>query len=351
MGIKLEVTNKSIPIEEKLDNEFDLDNFKNEKIGGEIKVDNGTDDETDTVIEFINVSKFYQEFEALKNVSFKVKKGQIFGFLGPNGSGKTSTIKLILDLMGFSSGKVNVLEEVSETELSSEKIRLNIGSLLEFNGLIDTLTGLENLIFWGGLYNIKKNKSILKANELLYLFKLNEWADTKVSKYSYGMKKRLGLARSLISNPELIILDEPTLGVDPESRQLIRQILVELSNDGKTIFFSSHDLAEVQKICSHLAVIKNGEIKFSGNLNDFLVKYGKSETYITMSSDDEAKNLLEVLKIDFNVKRDGNLIKLEDNKNFKLGNYSNYDIESVYKNKSSLEDSYFKINENNESSY
>ncbi|MDR3222935.1 MAG: ABC transporter ATP-binding protein [Methanobrevibacter sp.] len=292
------------------------------------------------VVQLNNVSKTYQNFEALKNVSFEVKKGQIFGFLGNNGSGKTSTIKLILGLMKPSSGEINLFNENSLIK----ELKSKIGSLLEFNGLIDTLTGVENLIFWGGLYNINKEEATLKSKYLLNLFQLNTWGDVKVSKYSFGMKKRLSLARSLISNPELIVLDEPTLGVDPKSRQLIRKIIKNLANEGKTIFFSSHDLNEVQMICSHLAIIKNGKIIYKGSLNKFLDENSKSKMYINLNTIEEAEKLLLSLKENFNAKRDGTLIVIENSENFKLENYSNFNIQNVYKNKSTLEESYFHIN-------
>ncbi|MDR3291517.1 MAG: ABC transporter ATP-binding protein [Methanobrevibacter sp.] len=291
------------------------------------------------IVQLNNVSKTYQNFEALKNVSFEVKKGQIFGFLGNNGSGKTSTIKLILGLMKPSSGEISLFNENSLTK----ELKSKIGSLLEFNGLIDSLTGVENLIFWGGLYNINKEEATLKSNYLLNLFQLNTWSDVKVSKYSYGMRKRLSLARSLISNPELIVLDEPTLGVDPKSRQLIRKVIKNLANEGKTIFFSSHDLNEVQMICSHLAIIKNGKIIYEGSLDKFLDENSKSKIYINLNTIEEAEKLLLSLKENFNAKRDGTLIVIENSENFKLENYSNYNIQTVYKNKSTLEESYFHI--------
>ncbi|MDR2830077.1 MAG: ABC transporter ATP-binding protein [Methanobrevibacter sp.] len=294
----------------------------------------------DVAIHLNNVDKSYQDFQALKNVSFEVKKGQIFGFLGSNGSGKTSTIKLILGLITPSSGEVKLC---GKSPLNKE-LKSKVGSLLEFNGLIANLTGMENLTFWGGLYDINKKEAIPKSWELLKLFKLSEWADVKVSNYSYGMQKRLGLARSLIQNPELIVLDEPTLGVDPETRQLIRKIIKKLANEGKTIFFSSHELDEVQKVCSHLAIVKNGEIIYKGSLNKFIGDYSKSELCINLNTIEEAKKLLSSIEKKFNAKRNGTLIRIEDIGDFNLEDYSDYNISNIYSNKSTLEESYFNIN-------
>ncbi|MDR2623940.1 MAG: ABC transporter ATP-binding protein [Methanobrevibacter sp.] len=292
------------------------------------------------IVQFNNVCKSYHGFKALKNLSFEVKKGQIFGFLGSNGSGKTSTIKLILGLMSPSSGEVKLRGE----DPFSKGLKSKIGSLLEFNGLIANLTGMENLIFWGGLYSINKNEAISKSWTLLNLFKLSEWADVKVSKYSYGMEKRLGLARSLIADPELIVLDEPTLGVDPESRKLIRKIIKKLAKDGKTIFFSSHDLDEVQKICSHLAIIKNGEIIYKGSLEKFIGDYSRSELCINLNTIEEAEKFLSSLKKEFNAKRYGTLVVIENGDNFNVEDYSDYNISNIYKDKPTLEEGYFKIN-------
>ncbi|MDR1820259.1 MAG: ABC transporter ATP-binding protein [Methanobrevibacter sp.] len=297
----------------------------------------------ETIISFSNVNKAYQEFKALKNVSFEVRKGEVFGFLGENGSGKTSTIKLILGLMKPSSGELNLCGK----NPFNKELKSKIGSLLEFNGLIDELTGMENLRLWGGLYGLDKQGAILKSEELLNLFQLNKWTYIKVSKYSYGMKKRLGLARSLIANPELIVLDEPTLGVDPESRQLIRKIIKKLAGDGKTIFFSSHDLDEVQKICSHLAIIKQGEIIYKGSLNEFINNYSINELSINLSTIEEAEKLLLSLEEKFNAKRKGTLITIENSENFNLEDYLEYNIQNIYKNEAKLEESYFNINGGN----
>ncbi|MDR2545607.1 MAG: ABC transporter ATP-binding protein [Methanobrevibacter sp.] len=294
----------------------------------------------ETIISFSNVDKTYQDFKALKNVSFEVRKGEVFGFLGENGSGKTSTIKLILGLMKPSSGELNLFGE----NPFNKKVKSKIGSLLEFNGLIDGLTGMENLKLWGGLYGLDKQKTILKSEKLLNLFQLNKWADIKVLKYSYGMKKRLGLARSLIANPELIVFDEPTLGVDPESRQLIRKIIKKLSYEGKTIFFSSHDLDEVQKICSHLAIIKQGEIIYKGSLNEFINNYSINELSINLSTIEEAEKLLLSLEEKFNAKRNGTLITIKNSENLNLEDYLEYNIQNIYKNEAKLEESYFNIN-------
>jgi ABC-2 type transport system ATP-binding protein len=229
------------------------------------------------IIDINNLSKYYNNFKALDEVSFKVDKGQIFGYIGSNGAGKTTTIKIILGLIKASSGEVKVLGGNPFLDSSSSlELRSNIGSVLEFNGLFENQTGLDNMIFWMGLYGISKKDAYILANKLMNLVQMGEWADVQVYKYSYGIRKRLTIARSLISDPKLLVLDEPTLGVDAESRHFIREFLKDLSMKGKTIFISSHDLSEIQKICSHLAIIKRGNILFKGSLDEMIRMYSNN---------------------------------------------------------------------------
>ncbi|MDR2873699.1 MAG: ABC transporter ATP-binding protein [Methanobrevibacter sp.] len=152
------------------------------------------------VIDINNLNKCYGSFKALEDISFQVKKGQIFGYVGPNGAGKTTTIKIILGLMKPTSGKVNILggNTFPDTHESFE-LRSKIGAILDFNGLINDWSGLDNLIFWAGLYNINKENAFSLAKKLIKLVKLEDWEDINVFKYSNGMQKRLSLAKSLIS--------------------------------------------------------------------------------------------------------------------------------------------------------
>lgn len=167
-------------------------------------------------------------------------KGQIFGYLGPNGSGKTTTIKLLLGLIKPSSGSLTVLgEDPYVDDARAMDTRRNIGSMLEFDGLYEQLTGLQNLVYWAELYGLEDQNAITQAKEMIDSMKLSEWAVTKVAKYSFGMRKRLALARAMVCDPDILILDEPTVGVDPESRFLIRNMIKDLAAQGKTIFLFS----------------------------------------------------------------------------------------------------------------
>jgi len=234
----------------------------------------------EVVIDVSDLNKYYDDFHALKDVSFKVEKGQVFGFVGSNGAGKTTTIRILLGLLKPSSGDVEVLgSNTFSDDINSIETRRKIGSVMDFDGLIDEWSGLDNLVFWGGLYGINKKDSISSGKNLIKTVGLERWRDSKVSEYSQGMKKRLSIARSLISDPQLLILDEPTNGLDPESRHFIGEFLKDLANKGKTIFISSHDLDELQKICSNIGLIRKGDLIFNGTLKELNNKFNDSEEF------------------------------------------------------------------------
>ena len=296
------------------------------------------------IISLNSIHRFYGDFEALKGISLNVEKGQIFGYLGPNGSGKTTTIKLILGLIKPSSGKVSVLGEDPYDDTKSMDTRKHIGSMLEFDGLYEQLTGLQNLVFWAELYGMDSQKARKHAKKVIDLVKLSEWADIQVSKYSYGMCKRLALARTLVHDPDIIILDEPTVGVDPESRYLIRNMIKDLSAKGKTIFFSSHDLEEVQKVCSHIALLKRGELIFNGTLKDAINQLGKPKLFIRLESPDDAVFLAQKLEErDYDVKIEGPVISFYPQSDLNVSKLTKKEILDTWKVQSSLEEVYLNL--------
>lgn len=245
---------------------------------------------SEIVLSLNNVHKLYGDFKALNGISFKVKKGQIFGYLGPNGSGKTTTIKLILGLIKPSSGDVRVLEQNPYINNNNVmQMRNLVGAMLEIDGLYEKLTGLQNILFWANLHNMNNQRARKSANEVIGAMNLSKWANVQVEKYSHGMRKRLAFARALVSDPQILILDEPTSGVDPESRYLIREMMKELAQNDKTIFFSSHDLDEVQKTCSNIAILNKGEVISYGALNDILSKFGARKQYVRLISMEDAQ--------------------------------------------------------------
>ena len=303
----------------------------------------------DQIIILDNIYKFYQNLEVLKGISFNIEKGQIFGYLGPNGSGKTTTIKIILGLIKPSKGEIKILGKDPYPDKQTTLTRQNIGFMLEHDGLYDTLTGFQNLVFWAKLYNLDSQTAIERSKTVMNQLKLNEWGNIKVKKYSFGMRKRLEFARALLHKPEILVLDEPTVGADPESRYIIRNLMKNFALKGKTIFFSSHDLEEIQKTCSHVAVIKKGEILFSGALYDLNDKIDAKKIFIKSKFVDDAETIFNRLTNEgYAVNIEGPLISFHSEKSFDIEKFID-DIKVEYwEVQPSLEELYLTITSDEE---
>ena len=204
------------------------------------------------VIEVNNLTKIYEKIKAVNNVSFKIKQREIFGFLGPNGAGKTTTIKAILGLITINSGdiKINGLGILKD----GKNVKKNIGYLPEKVAFYDNLTALQNLNFYAEMKNASRNQ----CKTLIDEFGLSEWTNKKVGKFSKGMIQRLGMARAILGNPSVLILDEPSGGLDPRGVVLIRDKIREMRDKGVTIFVSSHILSEIQEVCDRVGIIDKG---------------------------------------------------------------------------------------------
>jgi len=242
------------------------------------------------VIKIENVRKILGKREVLKGISFAIEKGDIFGYLGPNGAGKTTTIRIILGLLTADSGRVTVLGE----DINSRETRRKIGFALFPDGLYDNMTGEENLMFYARIYRVPAPSK--RIDESLQVVGLQDRAADRAGTYSKGMRQRLALARALVHQPEVLILDEPTAGVDPSGQIEIRQILLDIaSREKKTIFLSSHNLDEVQRICNRIGLIDRGEIKLYGDLEELRQKMGSGKILIKTGSNLPV-SLLEELK-------------------------------------------------------
>ena len=207
------------------------------------------------VLELENVNKTFGKRKVIDNISLSVKEGEIYGFLGPNGSGKTTTIKMILNLIDRDSGIIKV--NGYDTKKQFEKAMECIGGIVENPDMYRYMSGIDNLKLHARLRNIDKKR----IDEVLKLVELNGRENDKVGKYSLGMKQRLGLALTLLHKPKVLILDEPTNGLDPAGIKKLRDILKEIAHkDGVAVFVSSHILAEMQQMCDKIAVINNGKI-------------------------------------------------------------------------------------------
>ena len=209
-------------------------------------------------IEIKNLVKDYDDFRALKGISFEVREGEIFGLIGPNAAGKTTTLRIIATLLQLTSGEVKVFNH--DVIKESGKVREMISYLPEEAGAYKNLSGREYLEFIAQFYAEDKSKMEEILNKGLELAKLEEKVTDKVSTYSKGMTRRLLLARALMINPELAILDEPTSGLDVIMSQEIRKIIKDFAQHGVTVLLSSHNMLEVEFLCDRIALINNGEI-------------------------------------------------------------------------------------------
>jgi len=206
------------------------------------------------IINVNNLTKYYDRLPAVSNLSFNVKTGEIFGFLGPNGAGKTTTIKAMLGLIYSNNGNVQINGQ--DIHRYGKQIKKYIGYMPERIAFYENLTGLQNLYFYAELKNINKNE----CHHLINEFGLSEHAHKKVGKYSKGMVQRLGMARAILGNPPILILDEPSAGLDPRGVKLIREKIKQLNQNGVTIFISSHILSEIQAVCSQVGIINKGTL-------------------------------------------------------------------------------------------
>ncbi len=214
------------------------------------------------VLEAKNLTKQYGNLKALTNFNLKVEPGNIYGILGPNGSGKTTCLSILLDVIKADSGRF----EWFGNGPSHNTRRRRIGALIETPNFYPYLTGLQNLEVVASIKN-RREKNTLTA---LQATGLTNRRNSKFSTYSLGMKQRLAIASALINKPEALVLDEPTNGLDPQGIAEIRELILEIAKEGKTILLASHLLDEVEKVCTHVAILKSGELLASGKVADVL---------------------------------------------------------------------------------
>ncbi|MDP4285087.1 MAG: ABC transporter ATP-binding protein [Bacteroidota bacterium] len=246
-----------------------------------------------------NLSKNYGRIQALKNVSFSVPEGTVFGILGPNGSGKTTMLGTIMDILKPTTGSYKLFDEVPESAH-----RRRIGTLLETPNFYHYLSGVKNLEIAAEIKQHGKED----IDHVLQTVDLTRRKDSKFSTYSLGMKQRLAIASCLLGNPKVLVFDEPTNGLDPVGIAEIRELMKELHRQGKTIIMASHLLDEVEKVCTHVAILKRGELITSGNVNEILsnedmVEVGAADTNLLQ---EVVKNMGAVIR----VTNDGGVVKL-----------------------------------------
>ncbi|MGE6256352.1 ATP-binding cassette domain-containing protein [Heyndrickxia sporothermodurans] len=239
------------------------------------------------MIEIHGVTKKFKDRKvyvtALKHVSFTVKKGQVVGLLGENGAGKTTLLRTIATLLTPTEGHVSV--DGNDTVKNESEIKKRIGVLFGGEtGLYDRLTAYENLKYFSTLYGLSIHETKVRINDLAKMFGMKDYLNRKVGGFSKGMRQKVAIARTIIHNPDIILFDEPTTGLDITSSNVFRQLVHQLKREGKTIVFSSHIMEEVSMLCDSVAMMHKGELVYHGDLEDLYKSEGSRDlNYIFMS--------------------------------------------------------------------
>jgi ABC-2 type transport system ATP-binding protein len=243
--------------------------------------------------------KSYGDKVAVNNVSFEVQAGEVFGFLGPNGAGKTTTIKMIVGLLQPSSGTVKVAGYDVQTQPLQAKAAS--GYVPDTPNLYAKLTGRELLRFVGDLYDLDRQHMVQRTEELLRVLDLAEAADNTIDSYSHGMQQKASLAAALMHDPKVLVLDEPTVGLDPKSARLIKDILRQMADRGAAVFLSTHILEIAERMCDRIGIINKGELVAVGTMNELrsLGKAGEvslEDIFLGLTGGAEEAEIAEILK-------------------------------------------------------
>lgn len=296
-----------------------------------------------SVLEVNNVYKSLGKREIIKGIDFSIEEGEIFGFLGPNGAGKTTTIKMIVGLIRPDKGSISI--DGADILKDGNRARAKLGAVVENPEMYNYLSGMDNLKMIGEIRKIPKQDIL----DIVELVDLSSRIDDKVGKYSLGMKQRLGLACALLGKPKLLILDEPTNGLDPSGiidfRNIVKNAVKELQT---SVFISSHILSEVQQLCTRVAFINHGEIKSMENLINGNAQQGYEQITIVVSPSNSVREILErigeISKISHSGEEYSVVIKRGNTpKIIRALVEHNVDIHQVYQKQNSLEQRYMEL--------
>ncbi len=308
------------------------------------------------IVEVENLSKDYEKgfwkkkkIRALDGLNLQVEGGQIFGFLGGNGAGKTTTIKILMSLIFPTTGTAKILG----SDISDVKMHNKIGYCPENPYFYDYLKASELMMYFAELFGIEAAKRKAKCEELLTKVGLQEkdW-NRQLRKFSKGMLQRVGLAQSLINDPEIVFLDEPMSGLDPIGRREIRELISELREKGTTVFMSTHILSDIEALCDNVAILRNGKLAATGNLHDLLTKSGEIQSFEIVVKNVSAKELessvLGIFGAEIFAKANGaNIHVAEENdieKILQIVKNSGGNLVSVQPVKQSLEELFVTVN-------
>lgn len=242
---------------------------------------------------FKDVIKRYGDNVVLDNLSFEVNKGEILGLLGPNGAGKTTAIRALSGLIGIDSGEILLMDQ--KQDINNIKLKRDLGVVTQEVTIFEELTAEENLKFFGGLYGLKGDGLEKRVNETLEFVGLLEHKKQFPKKFSGGMSRRLNIACALVHEPKFIIMDEPTVGIDPQSRNFILKSVKELANKGVTILYTTHYMEEVQSLCSRILIMDEGRILAQGTLDELISRI-QYEEKIRLSVDSPSEELEDKFK-------------------------------------------------------
>ncbi len=230
------------------------------------------------MIDVSNLRKTFNTVEALKGISFNISQGECYGLLGPNGAGKTTTISILSTLVKPDEGEVSIAGyDIRKNSLACKK---SIGVVTQEIALYNDLSAYDNLIFWGGMYEISKKELAVRIGQTLDLLALTDRKNDKVKTYSGGMKRRINIASALLHRPKVLLMDEPTVGIDPQSRNLIFEVIEKLHKEGMTIIYTTHYMEEAERLCDRIGIIDNGKIIAQGTLDELRTFGSMKETVV-----------------------------------------------------------------------
>ncbi|MBK7763226.1 MAG: ABC transporter ATP-binding protein [Bacteroidetes bacterium] len=255
------------------------------------------------MIQVHNLCKQYHGHLVLKGIDFTIQKGEFYGLLGPNGAGKTTTISILSNLLQADEGDIQIAG--FDLKKQSRACKQSIGVVPQEIALYEELSAWDNLLFWGSLYDVPTKLLKSRINETLELFGLTERKQDKIKTYSGGMKRRVNIASAILHQPKVLFMDEPTVGIDPQSRNLIYEVIEKLHKEGLTFLYTTHYMEEAERFCTKIGVIDDGKIIAEGSLSE-LKKLG---------------NVSETIEIKFNEVSDLALVKLKEF--WPKGDYSN----------------------------
>lgn len=225
-----------------------------------------------------NISKSFEGIPAVDGIDLTINEGEFYGLLGPNGAGKTTTINMISTLLKPDTGFIYI--NGKNTSAHKKEVKMIMGIVPQEIALYDDMKAYDNLLFWGGLYGLKGEALKKRVNELLEWMELSDRKNEKLKTYSGGMKRRINIAAALLHDPQLLVMDEPTVGIDPQSRNKIYDILTELHRRGKTILYTTHYMQEAENMCDRIGIIDKGKLIIEGSLAELKSKTGVEESVV-----------------------------------------------------------------------